>query len=109
MHVLEMCVRMPADVSQITVHAALSKSLLYVSEYPPDPHRGFDLAATRVYALPLDDDEAAQESAWRTAPPCEAWAAAVHGNAPRWLEQVPRCSVCWRQMQLVSRARVLPS
>jgi hypothetical protein len=48
MHTLEMCYRMPAGAQELHVTMQLSKTLLYIDEYPPDPHRGFDITGTRV-------------------------------------------------------------
>lgn len=50
MHTLQMCFDLPAGAAHVQASMQLTKTLLYVHEYPPDAHRGFDIAATRVLA-----------------------------------------------------------
>ena len=48
MHRIELCLRLPSTARTAQVSLLLTKTLLYVHEYPPDAHRGFDIAGTRV-------------------------------------------------------------
>jgi Gpi16 subunit, GPI transamidase component len=50
MHRVEVCLRLPAAAAGAQISMLLTKTLLYVHEYPPDAHRGFDIAGTRVVA-----------------------------------------------------------
>ena len=62
MHSLELCLYLPEHGSQLTVSASMGKTLLYVHEYPPDAHRGYDVPATRVFAWPASDVVLRQEA-----------------------------------------------
>jgi hypothetical protein len=57
-HVMELCYRLPPGAQSLQVAMQLSKTLLYIHEYPPDAHRGFDIAATRVVAAVEGPDAA---------------------------------------------------
>lgn len=48
MHIIDACFHLPAHARKLRVSMLLTKTLLYVHEYPPDAHRGFDIAGTRV-------------------------------------------------------------
>jgi hypothetical protein len=70
MHMIEMCFRLPRDNKIIAITVQFSKTLLYFDDYPPDSHRGFDIAASRVFVAPEGDPVATGgvlEGCWASA------------------------------------------
>eukprot|EP00892_Ulva_mutabilis_P008756 jgi/Ulvmu1/6252/UM028_0110.1 len=66
MHVIEACFVMQPTWSVVTLSVDVTKTLLYLEEYPPDAHRGFDISPTRVSVAHADPTShtAAQSRCW---------------------------------------------
>lgn len=69
MHVIEFCFEMLPAWDVVTMSVDVSKTLLYLEEYPPDAHRGFDISPTRVSVAHVDSTspQPVQTGCWEDA------------------------------------------
>ena len=61
MHTMEVCLRLPAAAQRLDIAMELTKTLLYVHEYPPDSHRGLDVASARILATVEEESPASAQ------------------------------------------------
>lgn len=69
MHVIEFCFELQPASTVVTISVDVSKTLLYLEEYPPDAHRGFDISPTRVTVARADTagQQLVQPGCWEDA------------------------------------------